>query len=108
MNWFQRFFTNPNVHAISAAVMNAAQPIAYAAGHPEIGLAISVLGTTTGLVSAATPEYPSAAAVPGHVSGGPVVQLPPAANGGSYHADDWIKLATTLAAQFGGIPPVAK
>lgn len=99
MNWFQRFFTNPNVHAIGAAALNAVQPAAIALGHPEIALAASVLGTTTGLIAAATPEnLPSP--IPGIASGGPIVHLPPAAAGGSYHASDWMNLAAQLAAQF--------
>lgn len=105
MNWFQRFFTNPNVHAIASAVLNAAQPVAYATGHPEIGVAIAAVGTLTGLQSAGTPENPVPVAmpsqpIPGHATGGPVIQLPPAAGGGSYHKEDWINLAASLAAQF--------
>lgn len=109
MNWFQRFITNPNVHALGSSILNAAQPVAVAMGHPEVAVVIAAMGTVAGVQAAGTPEKPVADAIPGHISGGPVVQLPPSANGGSYHADDWIKLAATLATQFGGIaPPVAK
>lgn len=114
MNWFQRFFTNPNVHAVFSGIVNAAQPVAYATGHPEIGMAIAAVGTIAGLQAAATPENPVAVSVavastsiPGHATGGPVIQLPPAAAGGSYHASDWINLAATLAAQFTPPAPVA-
>lgn len=107
MNWFQKLFTNPNVHAVLSAAVNAAQPIAYATGHPEIGVAIAAVGTIAGLQSAATPENPVAVpislpapAIPGHAEGGPIIQLPPAAAGGSYHTQDWVNLAATLAAQF--------
>lgn len=107
MNWFQRFFTNPNVHAIASGLLNPAQAVAYSMGHPEIGVAIAAVGTIAGLQAAATPENPvavpvpiPAAAIPGHAVGGPVIQLPPAANGGAYHAADWVNLAATLAAQF--------
>lgn len=112
MNWAQRFFTNPNVHAIFSGLVNAAQPVAYTMGHPEIGMAIAAVGTVAGFQAAATPENPvampvtiPAAAIPGHAVGGPVIQLPPAANGGAYHAADWINLAATLAAQFAPQPP---
>lgn len=114
MNWFQRFFTNPNVHAVFSGLVNAAQPVAYATGHPDIGMAIAAVGTIAGLQAAATPENPVAVPVavastpiPGHATGGPVIQLPPAAAGGSYHASDWINLAATLAAQFTPPAPVA-
>lgn len=105
MNWFQRFFTNPNVHANMSAVLNAAQPLAVVLGHPEIAIAIAAVGTMTGLQAAAMPEKPvlvpmKADPIPGHAEGGPVIQLPPAAKGGSYHAQDWITLAASLAAQF--------
>lgn len=105
MNWFQKFFTNPNTHAVLAAAANAAQSVAYAAGHPEVGVAIAAVGTIAGLQSAGTPENPVAVSVPsqsipGHATGGPVIQLPPAAAGGSYHKDDWMNLAASIAAQF--------
>lgn len=107
MNWFQKFFTNPNNHAVLASVANVAQGVSYAAGHPEIGMAIAAVGTIAGLQSAATPENPvavpialPAAPIPGHAVGGPVIQLPPAIAGGSYHAEDWMNLAATIAAQF--------
>lgn len=113
MNWFQRFFTDPNNHAVFASAANVAQGVAYSLGHPEIGVAIAAVGTVAGLQSAATPENPVAVPIavpstpiPGHAVGGPVVQLPPSASGGSYHASDWINLAATIAAQFG--PPAAK
>lgn len=110
MNWFQRFFTNPNVHAVFSGLVNAAQPIAYASGHPEIGMAIAAVGTVAGFQAAAIPENPVAVPmavpstpIPGHATGGPVIQLPPAINGGAYHTEDWVKLAASLAAQF--VPP---
>lgn len=113
MNWFQRFFTNPNVHSILAAVANVAQPVAFSTGHPEVALAIAAVGTLTGVVSAATPENPvlvptaqPAMPVPGLPTGGPIVHLPPAASGGSYHANDWLILATQLMQQFAP-PPAA-
>lgn len=105
MNWFQKFFTNPNVHAVLAASANVAQSVAYNVGHPEIGVAIAAVGAVAGLQSAGTPENPVAVAIPsqpipGHATGGPVIQLPPAAAGGSYHKEDWLNLAASLAAQF--------
>lgn len=111
MNWFQRFFTNPNVHAVASSVLHIAQPVAYMTGHPEIGMAIAAVGTIAGLQAAATPENPvavpislPAAPIPGHAEGGPVIQLPPSIAGGSYHTQDWINLAATLAAQFAPKP----
>lgn len=113
MNWFQRFFTNPNNHAVFASVANVAQGVAYGMGHPEVGMAIAAVGTAAGLQAAATPENPVAVpvalpapAIPGHAVGGPVFQLPPAALGGTYHASDWANLAVSLASQFA--PPAAK
>lgn len=114
MNWFQRFFTNPNMHAIASALASPAQAIAFTLGHPEVAFAISTLGAATGLIAAATPENPTliavpaaAVPVPGMAAGGPVIHLPPAANGGSYHAQDWINFAGALAAQFAPQVPVA-
>lgn len=112
MNWFQRFFTDPNNHAVLSSAANVAQGIAYASGHPEVGMAIAAVGTMTGLQAAATPENPvavpmpgtPATPIPGHASGGPVIQLPPAVNGGSYHASDWLNLAASVAAQFATKP----
>lgn len=107
MNFFQRFFTNPNNHALAASAANVAQSVAFTMGHPEIGMAIAAIGTAAGLQSAATPENPVAVPmtvpstpIPGHATGGPVIQLPPAIAGGSYHTQDWVNLIATLSAQF--------
>lgn len=104
MNWFQRFFTNPNNHAIIAGVANAAQVAAIATGHPEVSMAIAAVGTAAGFQAAGTPETPTVP-IPGHAVGGPVITLPPAAGGGAYHATDWLNLAASIANQFSAAAP---
>ena len=97
MNWFQKFFTNPNVHAIAAGLSPG-----FMMAFPQYAPAIAALGTVTGLVAAATPEHPVVVPQPAPLP--PVVSVPPAAQGGSYHAVDYANLAAALVTQFATKP----
>lgn len=103
MNWFQQFFSNPNVHAIGSALTGAAS-IAF----PQYSLPLQVVSATLAGTAAAIPENP--VAVPMAVSpiAAPVVTLPPAQAGGSYHAVDYATLAASLIAQFAKTPETKK
>lgn len=92
MNWFQRLWNNPNVHILGAMVSGAAS-IALPAYAPALQVLSGVLGTA----GVALPEQPGHAILPPAV---PVVTLPPAVSGGSYHSVDYANLAAELIKQF--------
>lgn len=103
MNWFQTFFSNPNVHAIASALTGAASIL-----FPAYSLPLQVVSATLAGTAAAIPEHP--VAVPMPVApvpiATPVVNLPPAQAGGSYHAIDYANLAAALVAQLATPKPV--
>lgn len=96
MNWFQKLLNNPNVH-IGAALVSGAASVAF----PQYAPALQVVAGALGASGIALPEQPKAAspAAPAPVAA-PVINLPPAIAGGSYHKEDWINFAAALAAQF--------
>ena len=81
MNWFQKFFTNPNVHALGAALAPGLMT-----AFPQYALAIGTVGTLAGVVAAATPENPVIVSTP------PTVPPPVP---GSMHKEDWSALIAT-------------
>lgn len=86
MNWFQRLINNPNAHIIGAMAAGAAS-IALPAYAP----ALQAVAGALGVAGVALPEQPKPV---------PVVDLPPAIAGGSYHAIDYAALAAALFQQF--------
>jgi hypothetical protein len=104
MNWFQRFFTNPNVHAIGAGLAPGLMM-----AFPQYAPAIGAIGTVAGFVAAATPENPVSVPMPS----APVVPAAPAqAASGSMHQTDYVQLAmaivAAMAAQKNPAPEPAK
>lgn len=95
MTWFQKFFSNPNVHALASAATGAA-----AIMFPQYQLPLTVVASTLATTAAAIPENPVPVPVPMVAP----ITLPPAAAGGSYHAVDYANLAAALLAQFASTP----
>lgn len=96
MNWFQKFFSNPNVHAISSGLATAASM-----AFPQYAAPLQVVAGTLAITAAAIPENP--VVVPTPVA--PVLTLPTAAGGGSYHAVDYAALGAALLAQLANPQP---
>lgn len=96
MNWFQTFFSNPNVHAIASALTGAASIL-----FPQYSLPLQVVSATLAGTAAAIPEHPVAVPMPTipPVPPTPILTLPPSQAGGSYHAIDYATLAASLLAQ---------
>src|SRR5258706_6381378 len=84
MNWFQKLWNNPNVHILGAIATGAAS-VAFPAYAPTL----QVVAGTLAAAGWALPEQPGQAMLPGSA---PVVTLPPAVAGGSYHAVDYAAL----------------
>jgi hypothetical protein len=96
MNWFQRLWSNPNVHILGALASGAAS-VAFPAYAGALQVAAGILGGAGVLL----PEQPGHVVLPGAVAAAPpVIALPPAAGGGAYHAVDYANLAAALLAQF--------
>lgn len=103
MNWFQKLWTNPNVHILFALASGAAS-IAF----PVYAGALQIVAGAFGTAGVLLPEQPGhvvlpAVAPPDVVAVTPtatVVTLPTAAAGGSYHAVDYANLAAALLHQF--------
>lgn len=96
MNWFQTFFSNPNVHAIASALTGVASIM-----FPIYALPLQVVSATLAGTAAAIPENPVAVPMPVTPTSiaTPIVNLPPPVSGGSYHAIDYANLAAALVAQ---------
>ena len=92
MNWFQRLLNNPNVHIIGAMAAGAAS-VALPTYAPALQVLAGALGTA-GVALPEQPKPPEPIATPA-----PVVALPAAAAGGSYHAVDYAALAAALVQQ---------
>ena len=101
MNWFQKFWGNPNVHILGAMAAGAAS-VAFPAYAAPLQIVSGVLGSAAVL----TPEAPGQAVLPDKPAAppAPVITLPPAASGGSYHAVDYANLAAAILAQFAQKP----
>lgn len=89
MNWFQKFFSNPNVHAIGAALASAATIF-----FPQYALPLAAVGSLLGVTAAAIPENPVLVPVPVHNPAS--IVLPTVAPGTSYHSAQYAELFTAL------------
>lgn len=99
MNWFQRLWSNPNVHILGALASGAAS-VAFPAYSGALQIVSGALGTAGVLL----PEQPTHVVLPA-APVAPVITLPPSTTGGAYHAVDYANLAAALLAQFAAPPP---
>lgn len=89
MNWFSRLWNNGNFHAVVATLAGAASVV-----FPSQSQTLQVIA---GAFAAPALALPGGSIIP---SAAPVVNLPPAVGGGSYHAVDYENLAAALLQQF--------
>lgn len=95
MNWFQKLLNNPNAHLIGAIAAGAASK-----AFPAYSGALEIVAGTLVGTGYLTPEAPGQAVLPTPVAApAPVITLPPAAAGGSYHKEDWASFAAAVIAQ---------
>ena len=96
MNWFQRFITNPNVHAVGAGL----SPGLALSLPPPWNIVAASLGSAAGFIAAGTPEHPVFVPTP-------VAPAPVPVPTGSMHAGDYAAIAQALldALKAGAKPP---
>lgn len=98
MNWFEKLILNANTHNLGAAGLLLTGIFA-----PEvIPLAKAAMGAVGLAISGAA--LPGGSILEPAPSAVPLVTLPPAAAGGSYHAVDYAALAAALLQQFAPPP----
>lgn len=93
MNWFQKLWNNPNLHII-AGIASGAASVAFPAYADPLRIVAGAFGGAGLLL----PEQPNQAVLKDKPVA-PIVNLPPAAGGGSYHAIDYANLAAALVQQ---------
>lgn len=114
MNWFQKLWSNPNTHIFIGLISGVAAafippvyaPIAaaLAATFGSAGIALPSLPPTTVTLPASHPAVVAAVAAvtsTAAASPAPVITVPVAVAGGSYHTVDYANLAAALINQFG-------
>lgn len=96
MNWFTKLWNNPNIHIVLGTAAGIAATI-----FPAYSTALMATSAVLGTAAVALPDQKPVAPV---VPPAPVVALPAAAAGGSYHAVDYAQLGAALLAQFATKP----
>lgn len=109
MNWFQKLITNANVHNVGAGALLLTGLFA-----PEVLPLAKAAAGAVGLVTtgAMLPGDSILAGTPGTaptpLPAAPLLNLPPAAAGGSYHTIDYAALGVALLQQIASVQQPSK